>query len=71
MSDDCSSTGNPFQRLGQFVKRNVVGDIPDDIAVCEFDCRKGQCMHSEWDKCDRRIRKGAGELFPSSKGGKL
>jgi hypothetical protein len=52
----------------QFVKRNIVGDDPDDVALCEFDCRKGQCMMGEWAACDRRLRKASGELFPDGGG---
>ncbi len=53
-----------FRRLWEFVKGGIVADAPEEVAMCEFDCRKGQCRHDEWDACERRIRKGAGELFP-------
>jgi hypothetical protein len=53
-----------FRRLWQFVKRQVVDDAPEDLALCEFDCRKEQCRQDEWETCGRRIRKGSGELFP-------
>jgi hypothetical protein len=71
MSQDNSRRGNPFNRLWQFVKSQIITDVPEDLAICQFDCRKGQCMQDEWDQCDRRIRKGAGELFPDSRLGKL
>jgi hypothetical protein len=58
----------PLQRLVQFVKRNIVGDVPDDIALCEFDCRQGQCKQGEWAACDRRISKASGELYPDGRG---
>jgi hypothetical protein len=61
-----SRLGNPLRRLWRFAIRQIVDDPPDDIAICEFDCRKGQCVQNEWDSCDRRIHKGAGELFPAS-----
>ncbi|MGO9274516.1 MAG: hypothetical protein ACLQOO_30515 [Terriglobia bacterium] len=67
MSEDRSRRGNSFHRLWQFVQRQIVDDAPEDFAICEFDCRKGQCQQEEWDTCDRRIRKGAGELFPDSR----
>jgi hypothetical protein len=44
-----------------------VDNTPEDVALCEFDCRKQQCMHEEWSTCERRIGKGRGELFPPSK----
>ena len=66
MSEDRSRRGNSFHRLWQFVKRQIVDEVPEDSAICQFDCRKGQCQQREWETCDRRIRKGAGELFPDS-----
>ena len=53
-----------FHLLWQFVKGQIVGDAPDDLAICAFDCRKAQCMQGEWAACQRRMLKGAGELFP-------
>jgi hypothetical protein len=47
--------------------KNFVGqDVPDDLAVCEFDCHRSQCTWGEWASCDRRI-KGRGELSPVRK----
>jgi hypothetical protein len=57
-----------LQRLVQFVKRGIVGDVPEAIAICEFDCRKGQCQQGEWAACDRRIHRASGELFPDGPG---
>jgi hypothetical protein len=68
MEGDRFVGGNPLQRLIQFVKRNIVGDVPEAIALCEFDCRRGQCIQGEWAACDRRIRKASGELFPDGDG---
>ncbi len=67
MSEYRSNRGSPFRRLWRFVTRQVIDDAPDDIAICEFDCRKGQCMQEEWATCERRSRKGSGELFPAEK----
>ncbi len=58
---------SPLRRLWHFVSRQVVDNTPEDVALCEFDCRKQQCMHEEWSTCERRIGKGRGELFPPSK----
>ena len=70
MPEDQSMRGNPFRILWQFVRRHATGDVPEDLAICEFDCRKGRCMQDEWETCDRRIRKGAGELCPDPGGRK-
>ncbi|NNJ94522.1 MAG: hypothetical protein HKP57_07250 [Halobacteria archaeon] len=33
--------------------------VPDEIAVCEFDCRRTECLHGDWAKCERRLGKQA------------
>lgn len=40
----------------QQVKRKAIEEVPDDIALCEFDCRKTQCRYDEWATCERRLR---------------
>jgi hypothetical protein len=67
MPEGRSNTESRFIRLWQWVKRQVVQDVPEDIALCEFACRKGQCGMDEWETCDRRINKAAGELSPPVK----
>jgi hypothetical protein len=32
----------------------VIAEVPDDIVVCEFDCRKYSCTLGEWETCERR-----------------
>jgi hypothetical protein len=49
----------------RWLKQQVIQDVPDELAVCEFDCRKVQCTRDEWATCERRINRAAGELFPS------
>jgi|SRR5690348_12901673 len=48
----------------RFGTRQLIGDIPDDIALCEFDCHRGHCSYGEWASCARRISNAAGELMP-------
>ena len=33
-----------------------VPEVPDSIAVCEFDCRKTECLMGHWAHCERRLR---------------
>ena len=66
MLEDRSGKDGIVRRFWLFARRQVVQDVPAENALCEFDCRKGQCTLGEWEACDRRIRKGAGELFPDS-----
>lgn len=53
-------------QLAWFIRRikdQLVRDVPDEVAVCEFDCKKNQCLDGEWISCERRA---AGELKPDS-----
>ena len=44
-----------MSRFGRWLKNAVVQDVPDRIALCEFDCRKKQCLRGEWSTCERRL----------------
>jgi hypothetical protein len=59
--------GNPFRRVWRWITGQVVQDVAQDEALCEFDCRKLQCAKEEWEACERRVQKGAGELMPRRK----
>ena len=69
---DEHSKGNGSPRLGkasparlwQWLKGQFVGGVPDEIGLCEYDCRKHQCTMGEWETCDRRLNQAAGELTP-------
>ncbi len=37
-------------------EKPLVEPVPNDIALCEFDCRKMQCRYDEWESCGRRLR---------------
>jgi hypothetical protein len=56
------------------VKSLLIGAVPEDVAICEFDCRKNQCTYGEWATCDRRIaltslcREGAVDVAEDSAG---
>ncbi len=53
--------------LWRWIKNQFVQKIPDDIALCEFDCHRLQCTHEEWKQCPRRLGGAAGELRPEKK----
>jgi len=44
-----------------WLANQLIRDVPDELAFCEFDCRKVQCTKREWMKCDRRLHRGADE----------
>jgi len=58
-----------FRRLRQWVTNQVIQEVPGDIALCEFDCRKQQCTIKEWATCERRISAASGELKPPTVAG--
>lgn len=61
-----SNAGKRESRLGRLrswfrnpisqTKDHLVEAVPNDIALCEFDCRKTQCRFDEWENCARRQR---------------
>ena len=61
-----SQQDNWLRRIIEWVRKKIEY-VPEDIAVCEFDCRKGQCIQGEWEFCDRRLKRAENELTPSRK----
>jgi len=66
MPQDSGKTPGPIRQLWDRLKKQVADDVPGDIAICEFDCRKEQCLYEEWATCERRLSKASGELKPPS-----
>jgi hypothetical protein len=57
--------------LCRWLKAQWVAEVPDDLAICEFECRKSQCSFDGWANCVRRISqtpKGLGPLRHSADG---
>jgi len=42
--------------INGWISDNVIGEIPHDLAYCEFDCPKSQCSRGEWTDCVNRLR---------------
>jgi hypothetical protein len=55
-----------FERLWQRIKGEVVQTVPEEIAVCEFDCRKLSCSVEQWRTCKRRVREAESKLTPAA-----
>jgi len=62
------TTGSPLARLWQWIHGQLVQDVPEDLAVCEFDCRKLQCTMGEWETCERRLERVELQKKPRSGG---
>jgi hypothetical protein len=39
-----------------WLRAQIVEDVPDSLALCEFGCRKQQCRIGEWERCKRRLQ---------------
>jgi len=50
--------------IRSWVARQFALQVPEEDALCEFDCRKPQCYVGEWENCVRRLHRAAGELMP-------
>ena len=50
------------RRLWRAFVNGLVQDVPDAIALCEFDCCKSQCSATEWASCARRLERAAREI---------
>jgi hypothetical protein len=53
-----------LSRLWRWFRLGWSAEVPENVALCEFDCRKNECTYGEWASCERRISKAAGELMP-------
>jgi len=56
-----------LRSIWNWLRRQVVDDVPPGDGLCEFDCRKPQCTEGEWEVCERRLRGAEGELMPEQK----
>ncbi len=48
--------------------RSLSAEVPARDGVCEFRCRKAQCRHGEWERCDFRLRGGLPADLPDARG---
>jgi len=44
------------RKAKRWLEGQLVEDVPDGLALCEFGCRKLQCRMGEWEQCQRRLR---------------
>ena len=43
-------------RAWRFLVNQLIQDVPDEIAACEFDCRDTECPLEHWVSCERRLQ---------------
>jgi len=51
-----------FRRGWRFLMDALIQSVPEEDALCEFDCRKQQCALHEWCTCERRLQAVAAQL---------
>ena len=56
-----------LRNISDWVSRQFIREVPESDALCDYDCRKLQCREGEWETCERRLRRAAGELMPENK----
>jgi hypothetical protein len=54
-----------LRNIWDWIWGQLVGEVPEDEAFCEFHCRKPQCTEGEWESCTRRLQQAEGELMPA------
>jgi hypothetical protein len=64
MSTKHSTPSRLFLRFWEWSKSQIVQTVPDEMSVCEFDCRRPQCTIAHWESCDYRSHEAAGWLMP-------
>lgn len=47
---------NWASRLWKWFTSRMVEEVPESVAVCEFACRKTECLLGEWNTCANRKR---------------
>jgi hypothetical protein len=55
MSEAVEPKPGVLKRLGKWLRLKVVQEAPEEVAVCEFECRKSECTRGEWETCARRL----------------
>jgi hypothetical protein len=53
---------NLLRRGWRFLVDGLIQSVPEEDALCEFDCRKPQCGLDEWSTCERRLQAVAAQL---------
>ena len=55
MNNDKCSHDEGHGTLRQRLMDHLVGTVPEDSAICEFNCSKTECSNDEWTHCQRRL----------------
>lgn len=47
----------PKVALRKRLMSHLIQTVPEDSAICEFDCNKPECSQHEWQHCKRRLER--------------
>jgi hypothetical protein len=47
--------GGAMRRFWRNLVRQWIDLVPDELAGCEFECRKSDCARGEWEQCAHRL----------------
>ncbi len=59
-------TYRPITNLWSRLKDGVALTVPEEDALCAFECNKARCTSEEWATCYWRLHKAAGVFMPQS-----
>ena len=68
MSKLVASPCAQLRKFGVWLKGRLIGDVQAEIAVCEYDCRRTQCLFEEWENCPNRLSLLTGAGNPKTDG---
>jgi hypothetical protein len=64
MEEETTMVKALFTRVLNWLRNELIGDVPEDMGLCEFECNKKDCTQGEWEFCERRLQQAGGELMP-------
>ena len=47
--------GRIMRPIWLWLENQFIQEIPADLALCEYECRKQDCTEADWLICERRI----------------
>ena len=62
MIDVDKKSSGQLARFISWIKAKWVREVPDEIALCEFDCQMYNCREGGWGNCKRRMDYSAGDV---------
>ena len=46
---------NSISELTHWLRAQWVTEVPEDLAICEFECPASQCSWDDWAQCVHRV----------------